>query len=289
MYQRNATLKKLRVVNLGKKADEKMIDREKALKTFNTYVSKYNPEDEKIKLKIEHIQRVAKNANDIAENLNLSKEDIDLAWLIGLLHDIGRFEQVRLYHTFNDGKSVNHAEIGVKILFEDGLIREFIEDKQYDEIIKIAILNHNRPAIETGLTERQLLHSKIIRDADKIDIYYSLTIYSKEAVWESKDLSNDIISDEIYREFKEDKRMNYKNRRSAADGLVCHFAYVYDFYYKYSLQIIDENNYIEKIYKRHKFNDAKTMERYNEIFNIAMEYVKSKMEKRIFKNTQEKN
>ena len=80
-------------------------------------------------------------------------------------------------------------------------------------------------------------NSKIIRDADKIDIYYSLTIYSKEAVWESKDLSNDIISDEIYREFKEDKRMNYKNRRSAADGLVCHFAYVYDFYYKYSLQI----------------------------------------------------
>lgn len=32
-----------------------MIDREKALKTFNIYVSKYNPEDEKIKLKIEHI------------------------------------------------------------------------------------------------------------------------------------------------------------------------------------------------------------------------------------------
>ena len=109
-----------------------MIDREKALKTFNTYVSKYNTEDEKIKLKIEHIQRVAKNANNIAENLNLSKEDIDLAWLIGLLHDIGRFEQVRLYHTFNDGKSVNHAEIGAKILFEDGLIREFIEDEQYD-------------------------------------------------------------------------------------------------------------------------------------------------------------
>ena len=71
-----------------------MIDREKALKTFNIYVSKYNTEDEKIKLNIEHIQRVAKNENDIAENLNLSKEDIDLAWLIGLLHDIGRFEQV---------------------------------------------------------------------------------------------------------------------------------------------------------------------------------------------------
>ena len=266
-----------------------MIDREKALKTFNTYVSKYNTEDEKIKLKIEHIQRVAKNANDIAENLNLSKEDIDLAWLIGLLHDIGRFEQVRLYHTFNDGKSVNHAEIGVKILFEDGLIREFIEDEQYDEIIKKAILNHNKLQIDKELTEREMMHSKIIRDADKVDIYYSLTIYSKEAVWESKDLSNDTISDEIYREFKEDRKINYKNRKTAADTLVSHFAYVFDFNYKYSLQIIYINNYIEKIYKRHKFNDKKTMERYNEIFNIATEYVKSKMEQRIYKNTQEKN
>ena len=175
---------------------------------------------------------------------------------------------------------MNHAEIGVKILFEDGLIREFIEDEQYDEIIKKAILNHNKLQIDKELTEREMMHSKIIRDADKVDIYYSLTIYSKEAVWESKDLSNDTISDEIYREFKEDRKINYKNRKTAADTLVSHFAYVFDFNYKYSLQIIYINNYIEKIYKRHKFNDAKTMERYNEIFNIAMEYVKSKMEKK---------
>ena len=93
-------------------------------------------------------------------------------------------------------------------------------------------------------------------------------------------MSNDTISDEIYREFKEDRKINYKNRKTAADTLVSHFAYVFDFNYKYSLQIIYINNYIEKIYKRHKFNDAKTMERYNEIFNIAMEYVKSKMEKK---------
>ena len=39
---------------------KKMIDREKALKTFNTYVSKYNPEDEKIKLKIEHTKSCKK-------------------------------------------------------------------------------------------------------------------------------------------------------------------------------------------------------------------------------------
>ncbi len=57
------------------------------------------------------------------------------------------------------------------MLFEKGMIRDFIENNQYDEIIKIAIDNHSRLTIEDGLNERTLLHSKIIRDADKLDNY----------------------------------------------------------------------------------------------------------------------
>lgn len=253
-----------------------MINKEKALKTFEKYVEKYNPEDEKIKLKKEHIQRVAKVAEEIAKSENLMDEDIDLAWLIGLLHDIGRFEQIRRYHTFNDGKSINHAEMGVKILFDEGLIKEFVEDRRYDELIRKAILNHNRARIESGLNEKELLHAKIIRDADKVDIFYSLTVYSKEAVWESPDLSDEIISDKIFQEFKEDKTIEYKDRVSHADGLICHFAYVYDFNFKYSLQIIYRNNYIDKLYKRHTFKDEETMKRYDEIYELAKKYVEEK-------------
>lgn len=253
-----------------------MINKEKALKTFEKYVEKYNPEDEKIKLKKEHIQRVAKVAEEIAKSENLTDEDIGLAWLIGLLHDIGRFEQIRRYHTFNDGKSINHAEMGVKILFDEGLIKEFVEDRRYDELIRKAILNHNRARIESGLNEKELLHAKIIRDADKVDIFYSLTVYSKEAVWESPDLSDEIISDKIFQEFKEDKIIEYKDRVSHADGLICHFAYVYDFNFKYSLQIIYRNNYIDKLYKRHTFKDEETMKRYDEIYELAKKYVEEK-------------
>ena len=66
-------------------------------------------------------------------------EDENLAKLIALLHDIGRFEQIRLYHTFSDKDSINHAEFGAKLLFEDGLIRKFVETDKYDKIIKNAI------------------------------------------------------------------------------------------------------------------------------------------------------
>ena len=252
------------------------IDILKAKQIFKEYVKNYNPEDEKIKIKIAHIERVSQISKKLAENLKLSQEDIELAELIGLLHDIGRFEQVKRYNTFVDKDSINHGEYGVKILFEDGLIREFIKNDKYDRIIKLAILNHNKADIEKGLTKRENLHAKIIRDADKIDIFSVLTTGDKEAIWEKADLSNDIITDEIYREFIEDKSINYKNRKTSADILVSHFAYVYDFNFKETLEVIRQNNYIDKLYKRFIFNDKETMKKFNNIYETAKKYLEEK-------------
>lgn len=250
-----------------------LIDMIEAKKAFKEYVKKYNPEDEKIKIKIVHIEKVAENSKRIAQNLGLSQEDVELAELIGLLHDIGRFEQVRLYHTFVDKDSINHGKYGAKILFEDGLIRNFIKDNKFDKIIKLAIVNHNRADIEEDLTERERLHAKIIRDADKTDIFRILISGDKKAIWEKADLSDDKISDEIYREFVEDKRINYKERKTSADILVSHFNYVYDLNFPETRKIIRDNKYIDKLYQRFKFNDAETMKRFNEIYRLSKEYM----------------
>ncbi len=250
-----------------------LIDMIEAKKAFKEYVKKYNPEDEKIKIKIVHIEKVAENSKRIAQNLGLSQEDVELAELIGLLHDIGRFEQVRLYHTFVDKDSINHGKYGAKILFEDGLIRNFIKDNKFDKIIKLAIVNHNRADIEEDLTERERLHAKIIRDADKTDIFRILISGDKKAIWEKADLSDDKISDEIYREFVEDKRINYKERKTSADILVSHFNYVYDLNFPETRKIIRDNKYIDKLYQRFKFNDAETMKRFNEIHRLSKEYI----------------
>lgn len=252
------------------------IDILKAKQVFKEYVKNYNTDDEKIKIKIAHIERVSQIAKQLAENLNLDKEDIELAELIGLLHDIGRFEQVKRFHTFVDKDSINHGEYGVKILFENGLIRHFIEDDKYDEIIKLAILNHNTPQIEKGLTERENLHAKIIRDADKIDIFSVLITGDKMAIWEKADLSKDKITDEIYREFIEDKKINYNKRKTSADILVSHFAYIYDFTFKETLKVIKQNNYLDKLYKRFIFNDKETMKRYNKVYETAKQYLEEK-------------
>lgn len=252
------------------------IDIIKAKKAFKEYVKNYNPEDAKIKIKIAHIERVTQIAKQLAENLNLDKEDIELAELIGLLHDIGRFEQIKLYNTFLDKDSVNHAEYGVKVLFEDGLIRKFIEDDKYDKIIKLAILNHNKIEIEKGLTEKENLHAKIIRDADKTDIFYVLTVSDKKEIWYSSDLSDQKISEEVYKDFIENRLVEYKKVKTGIDLLVINFSYIFDLYFKESIRIIEENHYLEKLYNRFKFNDQPTKERIEEIYTITKKYLEEK-------------
>ena len=247
-----------------------------AKRVFADYVKNYDINDKKIKIKISHIERVSQIAKNLAISLNLNEEDIELAELIGLLHDIGRFEQVRRYHTFIDKDSVNHGEYGVKVLFEDGLIRKFLKTTEFDEIIRKAILNHNRAKIEEGLTERENLHAKIIRDADKTDIFYVLTIGDKKTIWESDDLSNDIITDKVYDEFINDHLINYNDKKTSIDLLVAHFAYVFDFNYKQSLDTIKQKGYVTTLYNRFKFNNPQTKEKMEKIYNEVIKYMDSK-------------
>ena len=111
-----------------------MIDNLKARQALKNYIEKYDFSNSRIKLKAAHIYRVADVAKQIATELKLSQEQVELAELIGLLHDIGRFEQLRIYDTFKDRESVNHAEMGVKVLKENDFIKEFWNDEKYYDI-----------------------------------------------------------------------------------------------------------------------------------------------------------
>ena len=129
-----------------------MIDIEKAKKEFIEYVKQYDINNGRIRLKMTHILKVAEVSRLIASNLNLTEEQINLAELIGIFHDIGRFEQVRLYDTFSDKDSgLDHAAYSVKVLYEDGLIKRFLDTTKYDDIIKQAVYNHNKAKIDDSV------------------------------------------------------------------------------------------------------------------------------------------
>ena len=127
-----------------------MIDIEKAKEQYRNHVEKVDTSDYRNQRKISHMYRVANVSKQIAQKMNLTEEQIKLAELIGLLHDIGRFEQYKVFDkstasvTMDINKIFDHGQAGVDILKKNNYIRKFIQDDKYDELIYKAIFEHNK-------------------------------------------------------------------------------------------------------------------------------------------------
>ena len=254
-----------------------MVDLENAKREFKDYLKDYDASNPKIALKITHTYKVVDSAEYIAKALDLNKEDYDLALLIALLHDIGRFEQIKLFDAYDDRK-IDHAVFGVKVLFEDNLIRKFIKEDTYDDIIRKAIANHNKYKIdEEGMNERELLHAKIIRDADKLDNFRVkeeesfVALIGKGATKEN--VENSVLSDKIYKAFFTKKLINKYDRETYLDHWISYIAFIFDMNFKASLDYIRENDYINRSIDRIDYKDPKTKEQMETIRKFANEYI----------------
>ena len=119
------------------------LDRGRAAAAFAAYSARYNTADPKVRLKIDHTYRVAALCERIASSLALCPADLDVAWLCGLLHDVGRFEQLRRYGTFNDAQSIDHAQCSAEVLFDQGEIRAYLPDAGCDALLRTAVAAHS--------------------------------------------------------------------------------------------------------------------------------------------------
>ena len=247
------------------------INIEKAQEEFIKYTKMYDLENEHIKRKQEHSIRVMEISKQIAEGLNLSQEEVEVATLIGLLHDIARFEQYTKYSTFEDLESIDHGDYGVEILEKE--IRKYIETDKYDKIIKLAVKNHNKYKIQDGLTEKEELFAKIIRDADKIDIFYE----SVDMFWKGKEgeVNNSKISQPILEQFE--NRTQIKREKGKIienlEEIVSVIAFIFDMNFKASFDILKREDYINKILNRYDIKDEQSRKAIEKIRKIANEYV----------------
>lgn len=250
-----------------------MIDIEKTKGEFLKYTEKYDLKNRNIKRKQEHSLRVMENSKKIAESLKLSEEYVKIAEIIGLLHDIARFEQYTKFKTFRDIDSVDHGDYGVEILNND--LRKYIDTNKYDDIIKIAVKNHNKYKIEDGLNEEELLFSKIIRDADKLDIFYE----AEEIFWTDKqqEIENGEISEEIMEQFLMFHTVKRKKDDNQLAGVICIIGFIFDINYKQSLIIIKENDYINQILNRFNFKRQDTKYKIDKIRKISNNYIDTKI------------
>ncbi len=262
------------LIDVVESINKPAINRKNVINAFAEYVRNYDPSDEKIKLKIDHTYRVAGLCQRIAESLGLSEPDVDIAWLLGMLHDIGRFEQIRRFGTFNDAQSVDHAEFGADLLFKEGLIRKFAEgyyeecelaepENQEDEqiiknnehhnkdtgLLEMAIRQHNKYRVKEDLTERQRMFCDILRDADKVDIFKVNADIPMEIIYDvtTEELKNGVITKEVLESFYKKETVLKSVRRSAVDHIVGHISLLFELVYKESYRQAKEQGYVYKL------------------------------------------
>lgn len=232
------------------------IDRSLALELFKAYTSHYDPHNRKIALKIGHSLRTAQICERIAQSLSLSKDDVDLAWLCGLLHDIGRFEQIRRWNTFSDAKSTSHAKLSVEVLFDTSdesgkpLIRNYYANSDEDELIKAVIGLHGVFRLPDDLDKRTRQFCSIIRDADKVDILHTITINTPQDLFGATDeeFRSSALSKEARQAFYDHRCLKKEERTYPADYLVGFLCFPYEMVFPESLHIVTEDGYLMQLF-----------------------------------------
>lgn len=226
-------------------------------KWFKNYVSQFYGNvdyiNKNIEIKENHTLRVCENIIRLSKSAELKDRDLFIAEIIALFHDIGRFEQFRDYNTFNDKNSEDHAEMGVRILRRENILREF--SASVIEIIENSILMHNkRNLFRSSENNDVIFFSKLIRDADKLDILKVLTeYYSSDSDEKNPALDLDLpesneISESVAFEIFSNKTLNVKKLKTSIDFKLLLISWIFDINFNYTLEIIRESKFIDKIF-----------------------------------------
>nr|MBO6295406.1 HD domain-containing protein [Schwartzia sp. (in: firmicutes)] len=206
------------------------------------YMKSYYNEDEQIQhamlLKEAHTGRVQKIIRELAIHLGLNEEDVALAEIMGLLHDVGRFRQFTVYRTFKDHLSEDHATAGLKLMEEYRLLDGLLPWEQ--SLVRFAVERHNKKAIGSAPDACHLGYAKMLRDADKLDIYHVL-----EPFLPSEDGSG--VSPNFIEKFVEGVQCDYTMVGTEDDKKLVRLMWAYDIYFSWTLKRIEERGYLEKL------------------------------------------
>lgn len=195
-----------------------------------------------------HSLRVAEESLTLGRALGLAGRSLLIARAIGLLHDAGRFEQFQRYQTFNDAASLDHGALGAAILSSNGLLAAF--DAAEVQTILQAIAHHNKLALPAAISDDLRFHLKLIRDADKLDIFRVIMenmAAADQALFKVLLPGADDISPEIHETLMRGGNINYTLAKSPTDRLLMHAGWVFDINFRPTLRAIADRGYLETI------------------------------------------
>ena len=221
------------------------------LDIFMGIVKSYDLTIPSLKRKYDHTFRVVDYASKIAKSINLDERLYKDVCVAALFHDLGRFPQFSTYQTFIDLKSFDHGDKSYSML----------KELNYNnKNVLSAVKNHNKYKIEDGLSEEEIIVSKVIRDADKLDIMFK----QGNEVYDD----NFILTEELFNCFTKEELISnsIKDIEGPNYSILRTLAFIYDFNYKYSLKVVKDNQLVEKkidnlydVFKDSKLLDVKKM------------------------------
>lgn len=226
-------------------------------KWFLDYVAQFSSPDsfiqDNIELKIGHTERVCENILLLAKAENIGEEGCRLAETIALFHDLGRFEQFVKYKTFKDSESENHALLGVKILKRTGIFSRLpINEK---ELILKAVEYHNLMEIPGSVksSKKLLFYSKLIRDADKLDILRLICEdYKEKEKGRNPALDFDLpdtsgCSESIVTDILNNRMAKIEDVINQNDVKLLRLSWIFDINFPTTFSILKEHKYLNTI------------------------------------------
>jgi hypothetical protein len=221
---------------------------------FNEYTSCFyspSPEIEKnINLKLKHTTRVRNNISRIARSLLLSQEAVAMAEVLALFHDVGRFEQLKQFGSFND-RITDHAVLGIKVLSRSGILHNMTKEERH--LLLRAVWLHNKYAIPEIEKGDKLLFARLIRDADKLDILgVMIEHFNMRDLTPNKVLDFGLAEEPGFNRQTVDDILNQKmvsisELRNLNDMRLMYMSWVFDIYFPVTLSCIEENGYLKKL------------------------------------------
>jgi hypothetical protein len=222
---------------------------------FDAYVATFASENRELQknfdLKRDHTGRVCKEILLVGRQLGLSTEQLRLAEITALFHDLGRFEQYARYGTFADSRSVNHARLGVEILRDHNVLA--VLDDSMRHLVLCTIGWHNRAALPAEADATCLFFARLLRDADKLDIWRVVTDYYRQdnptpnAALELGLPNTPAISDAVLADLLAGRIVDIKEVRTLNDLKLLQLGWVYDLNFPPSFRRLRDQGYLDLI------------------------------------------
>ncbi|MCM0084508.1 HD domain-containing protein [Geomonas sp. Red32] len=222
-------------------------------KWFDTFCASYRSDDgaaqRNYDLKALHTLKVREGARLITSEGDPHRQL--LAEAAALCHDLGRFPQYREYRTFKDSESLNHAHLSARIAGEAGVL-DFLSKPERESVLT-AVRLHNVYQIPAGLSPEAEDLLRVVRDADKLDIWRVFIEYfyapegdrASAATLGFPDLP--LCSPEVLGDLSRGKLVRLATVKTVNDFKLLQLSWLYDINFRSTLALISERGLLDEL------------------------------------------